>query len=161
MTDEDEVPQVAVAKKAAKLKASTSKPALPPKLRAANEAHIAEAAMAADEVRRQHDEHHVHGARAPPAVRLLRKAEVLAITGATYASIWAWMRQGRFPRSRLVGRELRWLSTEVDAWLANLPIMRLKGDPDGIGYVDARAERARAAKTKRLEPAEQSVIEAV
>jgi predicted DNA-binding transcriptional regulator AlpA len=119
-----EKPQIAIAKEAAKLKAKGSKPALSPKLRAANEAHIAEAALAADEVSRQHDEHHVHGARAPPAIRLLDKKDILAITHVTFTTIWTWMQAGAFPRSRVVGGKSMWLSSEVDAWLADLPVVR-------------------------------------
>ena len=62
----------------------------------------------------------------PP--RLLNKAEVCAIAGATFPSVWSWMRQGRFPRSRIVGGKSMWLSTEVEQWLAALPIRKLKGD---------------------------------
>jgi predicted DNA-binding transcriptional regulator AlpA len=94
----------------------------------------------------------------PPAVRLLSKAKVIAITGVTYKSIWKWMQQGRFPRSRFVGRESKWLSTEIDQWLADLPIMRLKGEPDGVGYVDVRAVRWRAGRKRQ--PAVQPATEA-
>jgi predicted DNA-binding transcriptional regulator AlpA len=131
--------QVAVAKKAAELKAKKRKPALSPRLQAINEADIIETALAADGVRRLHDEHHAHGARAPP-VRLLHKGEVLAIVGVTYPTLWAWMRQGRFPRSRIVGGKSMWLSTEVEHWLAGLPVRRLKGDL----IVETVAEGARS-----------------
>jgi hypothetical protein len=39
------------------------------------------------------------------------------------------MRQGKFPRSRKVGGQSKWVSSEVAAWLAALPKSRLKGDP--------------------------------
>ncbi len=69
------------------------------------------------------------GARVPPpAVRLLGKDEVCAIAGVTPQSIWNWQRAGKFPRGRVVGGQTRWLSTEVEAWLAELPVRRLKGD---------------------------------
>lgn len=64
----------------------------------------------------------------PP--RLMEKAEVLAITGVSYPSLWDWMRKGTFPRSRRVGGKSKWLSTEVEAWILALPIRRLKGDAD-------------------------------
>jgi predicted DNA-binding transcriptional regulator AlpA len=67
-----------------------------------------------------------HRSQGPP--RLLNKAEILAITNVTFPTIWAWMRAGTFPRSRVVGGKSMWLSTEVDAWLAQLPIRKLKGD---------------------------------
>jgi predicted DNA-binding transcriptional regulator AlpA len=62
------------------------------------------------------------------AVRLLSRPEILAIANVTYQTIWAWMRKGEFPRSRIVGGKSMWLSTEVDSWLAGLQVRPLKGD---------------------------------
>jgi predicted DNA-binding transcriptional regulator AlpA len=61
-------------------------------------------------------------------VRLLDKREILAITGVTYPTIWKMMRDGSFPRGRVVGGKSKWRSDEVDEWLEGLPIRRLKGD---------------------------------
>jgi predicted DNA-binding transcriptional regulator AlpA len=80
---------------------------------------------------RGHDEPGVHAARAAPSqlgIRLLSKREVLDITGVTFPTLWAWMRAGTFPRSRVAGGKSVWRSDEVDAWLAALPLRRLKGD---------------------------------
>jgi predicted DNA-binding transcriptional regulator AlpA len=60
--------------------------------------------------------------------RLLSKAEVCRIVGATFPTIWAWQRAGKFPRARIVGGKSMWLTSEVDAWLAALPKRPLKGD---------------------------------
>lgn len=124
--------QVVVAKKAAKLKAAAAKPKLSPKLATVNQAAIVAAGQAADAGQDQHNRKYVHGARAPPAVRLLDKAEVCALAGVTFPTIWAWMRAGLFPRSRMVGRghssKSVWVSTEIDAWLAALQVRPLKGD---------------------------------
>jgi hypothetical protein len=38
------------------------------------------------------------------------------------------MRDGKFPRSRIVGGKSMWLLREVDDWLAALPVRPLKGD---------------------------------
>jgi predicted DNA-binding transcriptional regulator AlpA len=65
---------------------------------------------------------------APRAIHLLSKHEVCAVAGVSYPTIWAWMRVGTFPRSRIVGGKSMWLSTDVDAWLQALPVRRLKGD---------------------------------
>ena len=46
----------------------------------------------------------------------------------SFPTIWAWMRAGTFPRSRIVGGKSMWLSTEIEAWLAALPLRHLKGD---------------------------------
>lgn len=62
--------------------------------------------------------------------RLISKSEVLARVGASYPSIWEWMRQGRFPRSRELGGRVAWLESEINDWIVNRPIRRLKGDPD-------------------------------
>jgi predicted DNA-binding transcriptional regulator AlpA len=71
--------------------------------------------------------------------RLLDRHEILAITNVTYPTVWAWMRAGTFPRSRIVGGKSMWLGTEIEHWLATLPVRRLKGDADAE---EARQEKA-------------------
>jgi predicted DNA-binding transcriptional regulator AlpA len=66
----------------------------------------------------------------PPSVRLMSKDEVLAIANKSYPTVWQWMRDGKFPRSRIVGGHSMWVSTEIDAWLAGLQVRPLKGDPE-------------------------------
>jgi predicted DNA-binding transcriptional regulator AlpA len=51
----------------------------------------------------------------------------------TYPTIWAWMRAGAFPRCRISGTgksgsKSVWLSTDVERWMAALPMRKLKGD---------------------------------
>ena len=65
-------------------------------------------------------------AQGPP--RLRTKAEVLEIARVSYVTLWSWMRSGKFPRSRVVGGKSMWLSTEIDQWLSDLSVRRLKGD---------------------------------
>jgi predicted DNA-binding transcriptional regulator AlpA len=60
--------------------------------------------------------------------RLLDKDEILTITGVSFPTVWSWMRTGKFPRSRVVGGKSMWLSTEIEGWLAALPVRKLKGD---------------------------------
>jgi predicted DNA-binding transcriptional regulator AlpA len=65
--------------------------------------------------------------------RLLNRHDILAITGMTYPTIWAWMRAGAFPRCRISGTgksgsKSVWLSTDVERWMAALPMRKLKGD---------------------------------
>jgi predicted DNA-binding transcriptional regulator AlpA len=107
------------------------KAALSPELIEANLEHRAKAGLAPDDPKhRNHDREHVHGARAPPPLveRLLSKYEVMTITGLSYPTLWAWMRAGKFPRSLIVGGKSMWRSTEIDGWLAGLPVRPLKGD---------------------------------
>jgi predicted DNA-binding transcriptional regulator AlpA len=117
--------QVGPAKAAAALKAQSKTKKFP----AANKRARLAAGLAADVAPDQHNQRHVHGARAPP-VRLLNKHEVCGIAGVTFPTIWAWMRSGAFPRSRIVGGKSMWRSDEIDQWLNALPLRPLKGDED-------------------------------
>jgi len=122
--------QVAPAGAVKAAKPNTS--AIAPQLIKVNDQVLADAALAAaSPPAREHHDRNVHAARAPPArlgVRLLSKREVLAIANASYPTVWSWMRQGTFPRSRVVGGKSMWRSDEVEAWLGALPIRKLKGD---------------------------------
>jgi predicted DNA-binding transcriptional regulator AlpA len=60
--------------------------------------------------------------------RLLAKPEVIALTGTSYPTLWAWMRAGTFPRALIVGGRSMWRSEDIDAWIANLKVRPLKGD---------------------------------
>jgi prophage regulatory protein len=66
-------------------------------------------------------------AAAKPA-RFISKQEVLARVSVSYPTIWQWMRDGKFPRSRELGGRVVWLESEVEEWMANVPLRRLKGD---------------------------------
>ena len=66
--------------------------------------------------------------RARPRPQLLSKREVLERVGLTYVTLWKWMQQGKFPRSREVGGKIAWLEGEIDTWIEDLPVKRLKGD---------------------------------
>jgi predicted DNA-binding transcriptional regulator AlpA len=66
----------------------------------------------------------------PGVIRLLSKHEICAIAGVSYPTIWAWMRAGEFPRSRVAGGRSMWVSAEVEAWLNSLPVRPLKGDAE-------------------------------
>jgi predicted DNA-binding transcriptional regulator AlpA len=116
----------------------------------AKAAKLADKALAAaKQPFRNHDERSVHATRPPPArldVRLLSKREVLAIVGVSYPTLWSMMRANSFPRSRKVGGQSRWLSSEVAAWLAALPRSRLKGD-------DAPPKALRDDKQSEVTPA--------
>jgi predicted DNA-binding transcriptional regulator AlpA len=111
---------------------SQAEAALSPTLIKANLEDRAKAALAGEPLPPNHDREHTHGARAPPPLveRLLSKYEVMTITGLSYPTLWAWMRDGRFPRSRIVGGKSMWLSTEIEKWLAGLPVRPLKGDAE-------------------------------
>jgi predicted DNA-binding transcriptional regulator AlpA len=120
---------------AAAQKASAKSAGLPSHLIDANDEHRHEQGLLGDLPHDEHDLLHTHGARAPPPVRLISKRAILAITGLTFPTIWKMMRAGTFPRSRIVGGKSMWLSNEIDAWLANLPVRALKGDDANVEEV--------------------------
>jgi predicted DNA-binding transcriptional regulator AlpA len=129
--------------KAAKDKTSL----IAPDLIDGNEQELAEEALAAaNPPTREPDEPSVHAARAPPSVRLLSKREVLAIVGVSYPTLWSMMRAGTFPRSRVVGGKSMWLSSEIEAWLAALPVRQLKGDEPSGPVHDDRFAAATSAR---------------
>jgi predicted DNA-binding transcriptional regulator AlpA len=69
----------------------------------------------------------------PVYPRLLRKRDILEISGVSYQTIWQWMRDGKFPRSRVTAGKSSstvWRSDEVQAWIDNLPVRKLKGDTE-------------------------------
>ena len=118
--------RAAFAKKAANVKAA--KPtagALALDLIEANQALAAKPLA-----RGEHDDRSVRAAGAPPARLgdyLVSKRDVLAITNVTFPTIWAWMRAGKFPRARVVGGKSMWLNTDIEAWLATLPVRKPQG----------------------------------
>jgi len=126
-----QAPQVAFAKRAPAIKARSKSTKLSDELIEANNKAAIEEGLSPDTGRHRHDRERVHAPRAPP-VRLLNKAEVLSLTGVTFPTIWTWMRAGKFPRARIIGKGSNsksvWRSDEVEQWLADLPVRRLKGD---------------------------------
>ncbi|WP_433925716.1 helix-turn-helix transcriptional regulator [Stenotrophomonas nematodicola] len=56
---------------------------------------------------------------APTSVRLLPIAEVCQIVGLGESTVWARARRGTFPKPvKLSERTTRWVSTEVEHWMA-------------------------------------------
>lgn len=62
------------------------------------------------------------------AQRLLSRREMLAKVPVSYPTVWKWMREGTFPRSRDIGGKVAWIEHEIDDWIAARPIVPLKGD---------------------------------
>lgn len=53
-----------------------------------------------------------------PTRRVMRLPEVIATTGYGRASIYAFMRDGTFPKCRRIGpRAVGWDSIEIQAWI--------------------------------------------
>src|SRR6266850_2172962 len=65
-------------------------------------------------------------------VRLMSKHEVCDVVGASFPTIWQWMRDGKFPRSRKLGGKTCWLASEVENWIINRPVKRIKGVDERI-----------------------------
>jgi prophage regulatory protein len=60
--------------------------------------------------------------------RLLSRREVIERTSLSYPTLWRWMIDGKFPRSRQVGGKCCWVEAEIDRWIATAPLVKLKGD---------------------------------
>jgi predicted DNA-binding transcriptional regulator AlpA len=61
--------------------------------------------------------------------RLIGKPEVLRLTGVTFPTIWRWMKEDKFPRSRALGdSKTVWLENEIAEWLVNRPVILFKGE---------------------------------
>jgi predicted DNA-binding transcriptional regulator AlpA len=59
-------------------------------------------------------------------LQLLTRQEIMALTGLSYPTIWAWTRQGKFPRALVVGGKNMWRAVEIDAWINSLRTRELK-----------------------------------
>jgi predicted DNA-binding transcriptional regulator AlpA len=70
------------------------------------------------------------GERIPTSAkeRLISRPELLDRVNLTFPSVWKLMRAGEFPRSRLIGGHVVWLESEIDEYIASLPLQRYKGD---------------------------------
>lgn len=67
---------------------------------------------------------------AAPVMRLLSKGEVLDRVSLTFPAVWRMMREGNFPRARVLGTKSVWLEGEIQAWIAALPERQYKpADP--------------------------------
>jgi predicted DNA-binding transcriptional regulator AlpA len=66
--------------------------------------------------------HEMPSASMPSPDRLLNKKQVLERVGVSYVTVWKWMGDGKFPQSRLVGRQIFWFESEIAAWIANRPV---------------------------------------
>jgi predicted DNA-binding transcriptional regulator AlpA len=117
-----EPPQLALARKAAKLKADAKKKKRPPQLTRRDIEELNRKAQLAAEAFKEEEQ------EAQP--RLLTKPEVLKRVGLTFPTIWKRMRSGTFPRARVNGGKVVWLETEIDTWMKSLPLQKYKGDPE-------------------------------
>lgn len=62
-----------------------------------------------------------------PPSRLLRKPEVLRMTGLAGSTLYAYMAQGRFPKPRKIGpRNVAWSQADIAAWVASRPVAELR-----------------------------------
>jgi prophage regulatory protein len=71
-------------------------------------------------------EAHSEAVAEPPLV-FLSKAQVLKKVPVTGPTLWAWVRQGRFPKPRDISpNKTVWIEAEVDDWIRSQPIRSYK-----------------------------------
>jgi predicted DNA-binding transcriptional regulator AlpA len=68
----------------------------------------------------------------PKTSRFIDRKEVLARVPVTYVTLWNWMRDGTFPRSRAIGGKSAWLESEIEHWITSSPVRALKGDAPAV-----------------------------
>ena len=66
-----------------------------------------------------------HTSRIPPEPqlprRVLREREVRALTGLSRSDRWRKIKEGRFPKPLVLGRQARgWDSVEIEQWMEDL-----------------------------------------
>jgi predicted DNA-binding transcriptional regulator AlpA len=88
-------------------------------------------------------------AEVPNRLRLVSKSEVLELVPFSYQTLWAWMREGKFPRSREVGGKVCWMEHEIQDWLTSRPIKRLKGDEENRLQVREHTRGVRRARGRK------------
>jgi predicted DNA-binding transcriptional regulator AlpA len=90
-----------------------------------------------------------------PAVRLLRKPEILRIAGGvSFVTLWCWMRNGTFPPAKQVAGQPMWLSTDIDQWLENLPNRQYAAaDPPAPLNMSLHSPRPRGRQTNNKDAA--------
>jgi predicted DNA-binding transcriptional regulator AlpA len=64
----------------------------------------------------------------PPPIRLICKSELLKRVPLSFPTIWKMMQQNQFPRARVIGGKSVWIESEVDDFLAALPLRHYKND---------------------------------
>jgi prophage regulatory protein len=64
--------------------------------------------------------------------RLISKPEVLDRVGVSFPTVWKWMREGDFPRSRDLGGKTCWLASEIDEWILSRPVRKYKAAGDTV-----------------------------
>jgi hypothetical protein len=120
------LPQVAASKKAATTKARNAAKAKATALRNMPSLSGDVRATSAAPTCRRHDEHHVHGARAPPERRgvvlrfadLKRRGIVL-----NWPTLIRWIQHEDFPRGFWLAANSRaWFEVDVESWLASRPL---------------------------------------
>ncbi len=79
--------------------------------------------------------------------RLIHRPELTKRIGLSYPTVWRMMREGQFPRGRAVGGKTAWLESEIDHWIAGLPVRRLKGDPPERDTSDLQSDHDTADTT--------------
>jgi predicted DNA-binding transcriptional regulator AlpA len=62
----------------------------------------------------------------PP--KFISRRQVLDRVGVSFATVWTWMKDGKFPRGRELGGRTMWIESEVTGWMESRPVKKLKGD---------------------------------
>jgi predicted DNA-binding transcriptional regulator AlpA len=85
-----------------------------------------------------------HPRKERPGATLIRKKELIKRVGVDPSTLWQWMRDGQFPRPRILNPGSRreivgWIEADIEEWLATRP-QRLATPVTEKGYEATRAK---------------------
>lgn len=62
---------------------------------------------------------------------IIRANELQSILGISRVTLWRWQRDGSFPKSRILGANVRgWLKSDVEEWFESTGREASNGNPD-------------------------------
>lgn len=90
-----------------------------------------------------------------PGQQLLHRPQVLELLGVGFGTLYAWMREGRFPLPIELGPPGRntamvWHADEVDEWIAARPRRKFKPPPKTEAEPQQRDKRRSASLTSAI-----------
>lgn len=69
------------------------------------------------------------------SVEIYRLPEVKAAVGLSRATIYRWMKAGKFPAAVKLGGATGWRSEDIKRWIANLPAVKPRREGEATGVV--------------------------
>jgi prophage regulatory protein len=60
----------------------------------------------------------IESSKSPPAARIIREPETLAMVGVSPVTLWRWEKAGKFPKRLKIGpRAMGWKLSDIENWI--------------------------------------------